>query len=142
MGGGGGADGGDEGLRHFGFVEAGDGAEGLGDFLGEFVDPDGHGDDAARVLADFAADVGGGHAVGDGHVQVHDEDVWRVGFDEAEGFGVVDGFGNDFDIGGRLEDAADGAADGVEIVGDDDFDGHGTCVGNKGRSGAAIRCFV
>jgi hypothetical protein len=130
--GGGGADGGEQGARHFGFVEAGDGAESLRDFLREFIDPHGDGDDAAGGAGHSAANVCGGHAIGDGHVKIHDENVGIELGDEAKSFGVVSGFTDEFDIVGGFEEIAEGAAHGVEIVGDDDADGHGTVFVARG----------
>lgn len=135
---GGGADGRQQCLRHFGFIETGNGAESLRDFLSEFVDPDRDGNDAAGGFGHGAADIGGGHAVRHGHVEIHDQDVRIELLDQTESFGVVGGFTDQFDIVGGLEQAAKGAADRVKIVGDDNADGHGTQFCSKVRRLATI----
>jgi hypothetical protein len=59
-------------------------------------------------------------------VEIHDQDVGGELLDQAKGFGVIGGFTDQLDILGGLQEAAEGAADGVKIVCDDYADGHGT----------------
>jgi hypothetical protein len=135
FGGGGGrcADRGDQRGTEFGFIEAGDGAEGLREFLGYFIDPHRDGDHAARGLSDGGTDFGGGHAVWNRHVEVEDHDVGIVRLDQAKGFGVIGSFAEEFDVGRGFKDVADGAADGVKVVGDEDSYRHGTYLNSKAR---------
>ncbi len=93
-------------------------AESLREFLGDFIHPHGNRDHAAGRFCDGRTDFGGGHAVGDGHVQIENHDVGMVRLNQAKGFAIVRGFAEQFDIGRGFQDVADGAPDGVEVIGD------------------------
>ena len=68
----------------------------------------------------------------------YDDDLGVELFDQAESFGVIGGFADEFDIVGGLQEAAESAADGVKVIGDDYADGHGILLFSRWRVRATI----
>ena len=128
-------EGGEEVGRGEGLDDVGHGAGGAGalDELG--LGEGGEHDDGAAVLLDDL--LGGGDAVHDGHLDVHDAEVGLMLACEADGFLAVSGLGDDL-VAGLGEGLDDVESDEGLVLGDENPTGASAGLGTHGGESSMI----